>query len=109
VSAITDDLSQLLYRSYMALHNAARTNGITKMKSSRIALFAFAAIVGLGTLGSPAPASATDWSWLSNKNYVHCLQLFSTGNFQIPPNASPAQIAAKHEQGRLYCNKQYGY
>jgi hypothetical protein len=35
--------------------------------------------------------------------------LFSTGNFLIPPNASPAQIAAKHEQGRLYCNKQYGY
>jgi hypothetical protein len=54
-------------------------------------------------------ASATDWSWLSNKNYIHCLQLFSTGNFLIPPNASPAQIAAKHEQGRLYCNKQYGY
>jgi hypothetical protein len=61
VSAITDDLSHLLYRPYMALHNAARTNGITKMKSSRIALFAFAAIVGLGTLGGPAPASATDW------------------------------------------------
>ena len=79
------------------------------MKSSRILLCTFAAIAGLGTLASPAPASATDWSYLSNKNYIACLQLFATDNFLIPPNASPSQIAAKHEQGRLYCNKQYGY
>jgi len=51
------------------------------MKSSRIALFAFALIVGLGTLAALPPASATDWSFLSNKNYVNCLQLFANGNF----------------------------
>ena len=78
------------------------------MKTSRFALFA-AAILGLGTLASPAPASATDWSWLSNKGYTNCLQLFATGGFLIPGNATPAERALKHEQGRRYCNKQYGY
>jgi hypothetical protein len=80
------------------------------MKSSRIAVFAFAAIVGLGALAGSAqysPASATDWSWLSNKDYVACLQLFANGDFLMPKNATPAERAAKHEQGRHYCNRQY--
>ncbi len=91
----------------MALHDAARTNGTTKMKSSRISLFALAAIVGLGTLAGSAPASATDWSWLANKPYTDCLKLFYSGDFLIPANATPAQRAEKHEQGRRYCNRQY--
>ena len=80
------------------------------MKSSRIALVAFAVIVGLGTLAGSAqysPASAGQWDWMSNKNYVSCLQLFASGNFQIPANASPAQRAALHEKGRHYCNRTY--
>jgi hypothetical protein len=83
------------------------TNETTKMKISRISLLAFAAILGLGTLAGSAPASATDWSWLSNKPYTDCLKLFYTGDFLIPANATPAQRAVKHEQGRRYCNRQY--
>jgi hypothetical protein len=72
------------------------------MKNSRIALFAFAAIVCFGTLARPAPASATDWGWLANKPYTDCLKLFSTGDFLIPANATPARRAIKHERGRLW-------
>jgi hypothetical protein len=81
--------------------------GPTKMKHPRIALLAFAAILGLSTLAGSAPASATDWSFLSNKPYMDCLKLFYTGDFLIPANATPAQRAEKHEQGRRYCNRQY--
>ncbi|WP_315757186.1 hypothetical protein [Bradyrhizobium sp. SZCCHNRI2007] len=77
--------------------------------TSSIRLFAAAAIVaGVGLLASAStsPASA-GWEWLGNKNYINCLQLFATGNFLIPANATPAQRAAKHEAGRRYCNRQY--
>ena len=80
------------------------------MKTSRIALFAFAAIVCLGTVVGSAqysPASAGQWDWLSNKDYIACLNLFANGDFLMPANATPAQRAAKHEQGRRYCNRQY--
>jgi hypothetical protein len=77
------------------------------MKIARLALLTFAAAVGFGVLAAPAPASATDWSWLSNKNYVSCLQLYASGNFQMPANLSPAQQAAYHEQGRRFCNRTY--
>ena len=91
----------------MALPDAARNNGTTKMKSSRMSLLAFAATVGLGMLAGSAPASATDWSWLSNKPYTDCLKLFYSGDFLMPANATPAQRAAKHEHGRRYCNRVY--
>lgn len=77
--------------------------------TSSIRLFAAAAIVaGAGLLGSAStsPASA-GWEWLGNKNYINCLQLFASGNFLMPANATPAQRAAKHEAGRRYCNRQY--
>ena len=82
------------------------------MKSSRIFAFAFAAIFGLGALAGSAKyssASADDLGlgWLSNKDYVSCLELFYTGNFLMPPNLTPSQIAARHEQGRRYCNRVY--
>lgn len=78
------------------------------MKSFRIALFTFAAIVVLGTLVGPAPASAaTDYSWLSNKPYLDCLRLFYTGDYLMPANATPKQRAERHEQGRRYCNRQF--
>jgi hypothetical protein len=77
------------------------------MKTARFALLAFAAAVGLSALAAPAPASATDWSWLSNKNYVSCLQLYATGNFQMPANLTPAQQADYHERGRQFCNRTY--
>ncbi|WP_315777256.1 MULTISPECIES: hypothetical protein [unclassified Bradyrhizobium] len=77
--------------------------------TSSIRLFAAAAIVAGASLlasASTSPASA-GWEWLGNKNYVNCLQLFASGNFLIPANATPAQRAAKHEAGRRYCNRQY--
>ena len=75
------------------------------MKSLRI-LFAFA-IIGFSTLTGSVPASATDWSWLSNKPYMDCLKLWYSGDFLIPANATPAQRAERKEQGRRYCNRQY--
>jgi hypothetical protein len=80
------------------------------MRSSRVSLLIFAAIVGVGTLvGSSqySTASAGQWDWLSNKDYVACLKLFYSGDFLIPANATPQQRAAKHEQGRRYCNRQF--
>ncbi|GLH76792.1 hypothetical protein SSBR45G_17000 [Bradyrhizobium sp. SSBR45G] len=77
--------------------------------TTSIRLFAAAAIVataGLLASASTSPASA-GWEWLGNKNYINCLQLFASGNFLIPANATPAQRAAKHEAGRRYCNRQY--
>ena len=71
------------------------------MKTSRIALFAFATIVTLGSLASSAqisPASALDLSWLSNDNYVRCLKYVSAlahGN------------EAAYDRGRRACNRQY--
>jgi hypothetical protein len=59
------------------------------MKIARFALVAFTAAVGFAVLAAPAPASATDWSWLSNKNYISCLQLYGTGNFGMPSNLTP--------------------
>lgn len=77
------------------------------MKSSRIALYAFAAIVGLGTLSGTTPASALNLSWVNNKPYVDCLKLFYYGDFMAPPNSTPAQTAARKEKGRRYCNRQF--
>jgi len=77
------------------------------MKSLRTSLLAFA-IVGFSTLAGSVPAaSATNWSWLSNKPYMDCLKLLYYGDYLIPASATPAQRAAKKEQGRRYCNRQY--
>ena len=80
------------------------------MKSSRIALFTFAAIVGFGTLAGPAPASATDWSWLGNKPYIDCLNLMdamSRGGGIFGPKTNPAQQAQAYDRGRRQCNMKY--
>ncbi|MGJ5076951.1 hypothetical protein [Bradyrhizobium oligotrophicum] len=70
------------------------------------AAVAIVAAAGLLASASASPASA-GWEWLGNKNYVNCLQLFYTGNFLMPANASAAERAARHEQGRRYCNRQF--
>ena len=51
------------------------------MKSSRLALLAFAAVVGLGSLIGSAhltPAAAgvfgPDYGWMGNKKYMDCLK-----------------------------------
>jgi hypothetical protein len=71
------------------------------MKTPRIALFAFGAIVGLASLVGSAhysPASALDLSWLDNDSYVRCLKYVSglaNGN------------EAAYDRGRRACNRQY--
>lgn len=77
------------------------------MKTARLVLLAFATAVGLSTLAGSTAAKADDWSWLANKPYTDCLKLFYTGDFLMPPNATPQERAARHEQGRRYCNRQY--
>jgi hypothetical protein len=71
------------------------------MKTSRIALFAAAAVVAIGSLIGSAqysPASALDLSWLSNDNYVRCLKYVS---------GLANGDAAAYDRGRKACNKQY--
>jgi hypothetical protein len=69
------------------------------MKTSRIALFAVAAAVTLGSLaGSAHPASALDLSWLSNDNYVRCLKYVSGLAHGDP---------AAYDRGRRTCNRTY--
>jgi hypothetical protein len=83
------------------------------MKSIRFALFS--ALIGASTLFSsahysPAAAGGLGLDWLSNKQYVQCLQ---GTNFLAKWNngrpQSQADAAAAQERGRHYCNKQYGY
>ncbi len=71
------------------------------MTSSRTTLVACAALVTIGSLIGSAqcsPASATDWSWLSNDNYVRCLQYVR--------GISHGDEAA-YNRGRKACNRQY--
>ena len=78
--------------------------------TSSIRLLAVAAIVataGLFASASTSPVAAGQYDWLGNKDYINCLQLFYTGNFLMPANASPAERAARHEAGRRYCNRQF--
>jgi hypothetical protein len=86
------------------------------MKCSRIALFAFAAAVGVASLLAPAPfnsasAGGLGLDWLSNKPYVDCLKLMDswsrTGGFSGRPARNPAIQSARFDQGRRACNKQY--
>jgi hypothetical protein len=87
----------------------------THMKASRIALFAFAAVVGLGALTGSAqvsPASAGQWDWLGNKPYVDCLKvanMFSgwDGGYRT---YTGAEKEARYDRGRRQCNmKHYGH
>jgi hypothetical protein len=71
------------------------------MKTSRIALVAFAAIVGASSLVGSAqyfPASALDLGWLDNDNYVRCLKYVS---------ALAHGSEAAYDRGRRACNRQY--
>jgi hypothetical protein len=81
------------------------------MKTSRIALVAFAAIVGIGALAGSAhhsPAHAGGLDWLGNKKYVQCLQAM---NFLAKYNGGRPQSAAgaeaAYDRGRRWCNKEH--
>jgi hypothetical protein len=71
------------------------------MTRSRLSLFVAATALALGALAGSAsttPAHATDWSWLSNDNYVRCLQYVR--------GLSHGDDAA-YNRGRKACNRQY--
>jgi hypothetical protein len=58
------------------LHSAATGTGITDMKTSRVALFAFAAIIGSGSLVSSAQQAAAgnlDFLNRMNPQYTKCV------------------------------------
>ena len=76
------------------------------MNSSRT--LAFATAIAISTvIGSLAPANAGQWSWLGNKPYIDCINLWSTGDFMIPRHYNAEQRAALKEKGRRYCNQKY--
>ena len=69
------------------------------MTTSRIALLACAAIVGVGALvgsASYSPAAAGGLDWLSNDNYVRCLKYVSALSHGDP---------AAYDRGRRACNR----
>jgi len=69
--------------------------------NSRIALFACATLVAIGSLIGSAhvsPAAADGLDWLSNDGYVRCLQYMS---------GLAHGDAAAFDGGRRICNKNY--
>lgn len=81
------------------LHRAATNRKSTTM--TKIALFASAALLAttlLAGTASVSPASAGSLDFLSNQNYMRCLQYFS-----IRAHGD----AAAYDQGRRFCNRQY--
>ena len=82
------------------------------MKTSRIALFAFAAIVAIGSLaGSTQSSQAGSLDWLSNKDYVNCLKLMDSasrgGGMWGGQTHTGADQAAAYDRGRRQCNRRY--
>lgn len=84
------------------------------MKTSRIALFAFAAIVAIGSLAGSTQSSQAGGlglDWLSNKDYVNCLKLMDGmsrgGSIWGGPVRTGADQAAGYERGRHFCNRKY--
>jgi hypothetical protein len=76
------------------------------MKTSRIAHFAFAALVGIGSLVGSAqysPVAAGSLDWLGNDNYVRCLKYMTA----LSKNHPPGQQEAAYDRGRRHCNKIY--
>ena len=73
-------------------------------KTSRIALFAAAAVVTIGALtGSSQPSAAGSLNFLSNPGYVNCLK-----NSSIVANNQPAaQRGAMYDRLRRACNRGY--
>jgi hypothetical protein len=83
------------------------------MKTSSLAIFAFAAFVGIGSLAGsvqPSQARGLGLDWLSNKPYVECLQTMNfLANWNSGRPQSAWERAASQERGRHWCNRKYGY
>lgn len=77
---------------------------MTAIKTSRIALFAAAAIIAVSALaGSTRPSAALDLGWVSNPGYVNCLQ----NGHKVAMSYPPAQRAAIDDKLRRACNRGY--
>jgi hypothetical protein len=93
------------HRLIHALQGAAQKNGITTM-TSRLALFALAAILGFGSLvGSTSSSHAytTDFRWASNTGYVNCVQGVNQRGQAMRPQMRGTYVA--DNTGR--CNKMF--
>jgi hypothetical protein len=82
------------------------------MKTSRFALFAFAAMLGIGSLvGSTQTSQAGSLDWLGNKDYVNCLKLMDGmsrgGAVWGSPNRSGTEREAAYDRGRRFCNRKF--
>lgn len=80
------------------------------MKTSRIAHFTFAALVGVTSLLSSVQASnagGLGLDWLANKPYVACLkQARMLADVSSSMNG-PAYREASYDRGRRNCNQRY--
>ena len=83
------------------------------MKTSSLALFAFAAILAIGSLvGSTqsSQAGGLGLDWLNNKPYVDCLKGINfLANWNNGRPQTAAERDAAYERGRHYCNRKHGY
>lgn len=80
------------------------------MKTSRFALFAFAAVVGIGVLvGSTqnSQAGGLGLDWLANKPYVECIKRARMLADVSSIMRGPAYREASYDRGRRQCNRQY--
>ena len=80
------------------------------MKTSRIALFTFAALVGISSLfGSvrSSDAGGLGLDWLSNKPYVGCLKQARMLADVSSVMKGPAYREASYNRGRRDCNQRY--
>lgn len=83
------------------------------MTTSRLALFAFAAVLAIGSLAvstQSSEAKGLGLDFLNNKAYTDCLKgiSFLSGYNNGRPQ-SAAERDAGYERGRHYCNRQAGY
>ena len=80
------------------------------MKTSRIALFTFAAFVGISSLfGSvrSSDAGGLGLDWLANKPYVECLKQARMLADVSSVMKGPAYREASYDRGRRDCNQRY--
>jgi hypothetical protein len=82
------------------------------MKTSRIALLAFAVIAGIGALTASTQnsrAGGLGLDWLSNKPYVECIRRASMLADVSSIMRGPAYREQSYDLGRRQCNrKHYG-
>jgi hypothetical protein len=80
------------------------------MKTSRLALFAFAAMLGIGSpVGSTqtSQAGGLGLDWLANKPYVECLKRARMLADVSSIMRGPVYREQSYDLGRRQCNQRY--